>query len=834
MLGCPFCLFSKHAGANPRDFFLLGQLAFQSAGSTAEESGMKAARYKELGNKDVRIGQGTYGSVHAAWDKTEERLVAIKVQKSRSSTATREMMFFQSIERHPHVLPIFDAFNIGDDLKLVFEYCSASLQDWYKRTQGFLNFDVAERCGRQVLQGLAHMHKNNVAHRDLSLANVLISEGGSCKIADMGLAVCASSFVMERPVQAPVYRAPEACVGFTNLPYPQKVLDIWSYGTIVAALWSATLIFQVKQVDVPTNEQCLRKIAERLGPPQQAWPGVTSVREWSKFLPELGNVSSAGLRATLLSTEAVKRPLTNRLDVVDFIDCLLRWDPEQRLSAEKALDHAIWGPKPTASPQDCFPQLMSQTGSEPSEETRFPQLVSQTGSEPSERHAPSANAASVSAASEASAPAPPPDKRCTCRGNCNILACKNAKRSAFKRGVRQDFYCNFPAKRDSSVCEACSCYRLGCDRPSYGQRLCTTHGKEVGRINDKTHYDSPSGKRKFPPEWNWELKMIATHAWMLQYMCPMDARSFFRAASAIAGGEPTATQGVDGHQLLRMWVGACLKLPQAVESWVVALGNWGQPGVSAGGPRDAKGYAEAMLAIVPAIVPCDAWQQRNLQTGNQGFWLGPGALIKKLNMVRDPKRRKVCKVADGHNDIPYLGAASDVCHEEDVWRVLVALADSFDLQQPMGLPLPTGPLEARNFVRVLSEWLATFPKTFGHDSKAGYVKKHIVRKLVMWARQKQPSAWRDFTVSEIIDISPDQYDLLNAVPKTWTAADLEMKFGLDAIMIPCWACLFHGVPAAKRPVFEYADSKLLCTVLKDRQAHGGHEPNLQVICTAHA
>ena len=203
--------------------------------------------------------------------------------------------------------------------------------------------------------------------------------------------------------------------------------------------------------------------------------------------------------------------------------------------------------------------------------------------------------------------------------------------------------------------------------------------------------------------------MVAKHAWMLQHMCPMDARSFFKAADAIAGGEPAATRAVTGHQLLRMWVGACLKLPQAVESWVAALGSMGQPGVSAGGPRDAKGYVEAMIAMVPAIAPCDLWQQRNLQTGNQGFWFGPGALMKKLNMVQDAKRRKVSETADECADIPYLGAASDVRHEEDVWSVLVARADSFDHLHPMGLPLPTTPLEARSFVRVLANWLGDFP-----------------------------------------------------------------------------------------------------------------------------
>ena len=131
------------------------------------EGAVADERYHALGhNTKVQIGRGSYATVLPAWDSQEQRLVAVKIQKRTSDTAVREMMFFQTLPGHPHVLPILDAVVRGEDLKLVFEYCQASLHDWYKRSQGFMNWEVTLRCGFQVLQGLAHLHQNDLAHRD--------------------------------------------------------------------------------------------------------------------------------------------------------------------------------------------------------------------------------------------------------------------------------------------------------------------------------------------------------------------------------------------------------------------------------------------------------------------------------------------------------------------------------------------------------------------------------------------------------------------------------------------------------------------------------------------
>ena len=190
-------------------------------------SSAKGERYLLVGGKEAAasLGRGSYGQVCPAWDTGDERLVAIKVQRRDSETAKREMMFFQCVPKHPNVLDLLDAFvsKSGSDLSLVFEYCILSLADVYSRAQGFLDWSAAWRYSRDILQGIAHLHANDVAHRDLSMGNVLMKEdGGGCVVADFGLAASATSIILERPVSTAWYRAPEACFrpGFDSADGP--------------------------------------------------------------------------------------------------------------------------------------------------------------------------------------------------------------------------------------------------------------------------------------------------------------------------------------------------------------------------------------------------------------------------------------------------------------------------------------------------------------------------------------------------------------------------------------------------------------------------------------
>ena len=87
-------------------------------------------------------------------------------------------MFFQCVPKHPNVLSLQGVFvsKSGSDLCLVLEYCTHFLSDVYFRAQGFLDWSAAWRYSHQILQGVAHLHSNDVSHRGLSMGNVLMND----------------------------------------------------------------------------------------------------------------------------------------------------------------------------------------------------------------------------------------------------------------------------------------------------------------------------------------------------------------------------------------------------------------------------------------------------------------------------------------------------------------------------------------------------------------------------------------------------------------------------------------------------------------------------------
>jgi serine/threonine protein kinase len=78
---------------------------------------------------------------------------------------------------------------------------AASLMHIWDTAHGELDYDHCRTYGRQVVEGLRHLHREGLAHRDLTLTSVLVdSRSNSVKVADSGLAVCSRNFVLSRPV----------------------------------------------------------------------------------------------------------------------------------------------------------------------------------------------------------------------------------------------------------------------------------------------------------------------------------------------------------------------------------------------------------------------------------------------------------------------------------------------------------------------------------------------------------------------------------------------------------------------------------------------------------
>ena len=69
----------------------------------------------------------------------------------------------------------------------VCEYMEHDLTGLLEGGQVDLTPDQARHLTRQLLEGLAHCHRQDILHRDIKGSNILINNKGQLKIADWGL-----------------------------------------------------------------------------------------------------------------------------------------------------------------------------------------------------------------------------------------------------------------------------------------------------------------------------------------------------------------------------------------------------------------------------------------------------------------------------------------------------------------------------------------------------------------------------------------------------------------------------------------------------------------------
>ncbi|KAJ0392340.1 hypothetical protein P43SY_002072 [Pythium insidiosum] len=143
---------------------------------------------------------------------------------------------------HRHVLQFYDHFIDNGTLYIVTEYCRDG--DLFELTSTSPNGILPERqaleCMRQVAQGVQFLHQHNIAHRDLSLENVLM-RNGVCKISDFGLSMPADQTSNERAGKE-YYMAPEVVAGEK---YDPGLADVWSMGIMLFIMLTGSPLLPV-------------------------------------------------------------------------------------------------------------------------------------------------------------------------------------------------------------------------------------------------------------------------------------------------------------------------------------------------------------------------------------------------------------------------------------------------------------------------------------------------------------------------------------------------------------------------------------------------------------
>ena len=301
-----------------------------------------------------QLGDGTYGSVLKAVNRSTHEVVAIKKMKKKFYTweecmQLREVNSLKKLN-HPNIVKLKEVIRENDELFFVFEFMEANLYEITKNRDRSFPEARIRNIVYQLLQGLAFMHKHGFFHRDIKPENMLV-KGDTVKIADFGLA----REIRSRPpytdyVSTRWYRAPELLLG--QRLYSTGV-DVWSLGCIMGELLCKDPLFQGK-----TEIDQIDRIFRLLGTPnEKIWPNfinLPSVRKikfphqpYNNLRKKFPKISPNG--GVTLSDAGF-----------DLLNKLLAYDPGRRMTCEEALGHEFFREFPPAKAKELMPTYPSK------------------------------------------------------------------------------------------------------------------------------------------------------------------------------------------------------------------------------------------------------------------------------------------------------------------------------------------------------------------------------------------------------------------------------------------------------------------------------------------
>ncbi|CEG48734.1 cmgc mapk protein kinase [Plasmopara halstedii] len=349
------------------------------------------------------LGKGSYGQVAEAFDKERQQKVAIKKiinvfdQEIDCKRLYREIYILRRLS-HSQVINLIDVippenYDTFTDLYLVFDFVDTDLHKLIMSPQ-YLTIRHIQVFLYQLLCGLKYIHSANVIHRDMKPANILLNEDCTLMICDFGLSRVMESNMSMEELSKHLYSPKDSKSpttsdgGLTSAPSPGSAastpsssgefpkmrrqltkhvvtrwyrapelillqdydfsVDMWSIGCIFAELLSMQVEscprYQ-ERVPLFPGRSCFPLSADRpttysdkldqlnvifnvIGTPGE--DDIGSLGEVKQYLRKLPKKEPRDLREMYPGAPA---------DSLDLLKQMLSFNPESRISVDKALAH---------------------------------------------------------------------------------------------------------------------------------------------------------------------------------------------------------------------------------------------------------------------------------------------------------------------------------------------------------------------------------------------------------------------------------------------------------------------------------------------------------------
>lgn len=218
-----------------------------------------------------RIGSGTCGIVYRAYDAILSRDVALKVsqvgtldQHTGKVPGAQKAFITETLSAgrlsHPNIVTVYDAGVDGPLNYIAMEYVEGVSLKKYGRGQTQLPAYRVVNVIAEVCEAIDFSHKMGIVHRDIKPANIMVSNTGSVKLLDFGIAVSTSAEDVNgrQALGTPNYMSPEQVVGKDLGPRS----DIYSLGAVMFEMLTGQQLFKAEKV-----KELFRAVIKDMAPP---------------------------------------------------------------------------------------------------------------------------------------------------------------------------------------------------------------------------------------------------------------------------------------------------------------------------------------------------------------------------------------------------------------------------------------------------------------------------------------------------------------------------------------------------------------------------------------
>lgn len=295
------------------------------------------------------LGRGGMGMVYLASRESGSfsHRVALKVIK-KGMDSDDVIARFENERRvlsamnHPNIARLFDGGTTEDGRPyFVMEYIEGVPIDEYCDRRR-LSIDERLKLFKDVCAAVQYAHANLIVHRDLKPANILVTESGSVKLLDFGIAkllnpqlpiMLGDPTAPEMRIMTPEYASPEQVRGETIT----TASDVYSLGVLLYELMTGRRPYQIK---MRVREEIERVVCQE--EPERPSTAISHISE----APATSTTAVASSKSVTPGTvsslrnvrpDTLRRRLSGDLD--NIILMALRKEPQRRYpSAEKLWD----------------------------------------------------------------------------------------------------------------------------------------------------------------------------------------------------------------------------------------------------------------------------------------------------------------------------------------------------------------------------------------------------------------------------------------------------------------------------------------------------------------